>query len=65
MKGQPFNGAVQQPIRTFLSALSATGFNDYELGRKQFKLQVPEYFNFAGDVLDEWARREQVPYFPA
>ena len=38
MKGQPFNGAVQQPIRTFLSALSATGFNDYELGRKTVAL---------------------------
>ncbi|XP_038048324.1 acyl-coenzyme A synthetase ACSM3, mitochondrial-like [Patiria miniata] len=51
--------ASHQPVRTFLSALSATGFNDYELGRRQFQLDVPEYFNFASDVLDVWAQKEQ------
>ncbi|XP_072168508.1 acyl-coenzyme A synthetase ACSM3, mitochondrial-like [Diadema setosum] len=48
----------QQPSRGFLSAVSVTGFNDYELGRQRFQLDVPEYFNFA-NVMDEWARREE------
>ncbi len=50
-----------QPIRTFLSQVSHTGFNDYDIGRKEFKLQVPEHFNFA-NVLDEWARKERVSF---
>ncbi|XP_041473470.1 acyl-coenzyme A synthetase ACSM3, mitochondrial-like [Lytechinus variegatus] len=41
------------------SAVSMTGFNDYELGRREFKIDVPEYFNFASDVMDEWARKEE------
>lgn len=28
---------------------------DYEKERKEFKWNVPEYFNFAGDVVDKWA----------
>ncbi|XP_077868003.1 LOW QUALITY PROTEIN: acyl-coenzyme A synthetase ACSM3, mitochondrial-like, partial [Saccoglossus kowalevskii] len=52
------SGNIQQK-RCFLTAISSTGFNDYELGRKDFRLDVPEYFNFAGDVLDEWAEREK------
>ncbi|XP_033112474.1 acyl-coenzyme A synthetase ACSM3, mitochondrial-like isoform X2 [Anneissia japonica] len=47
-----------QPIRSFLTAVSATGFNDYELGLKHFQLEVPEYFNFV-QVLDEWANKEK------
>ncbi|XP_070579708.1 acyl-coenzyme A synthetase ACSM3, mitochondrial-like [Ptychodera flava] len=48
-----------QQNRGFLSAISATGFNDYELGRKNFKLDVPEYYNFASDVIDVWADKEK------
>ncbi|XP_072044595.1 acyl-coenzyme A synthetase ACSM3, mitochondrial-like isoform X2 [Amphiura filiformis] len=48
-----------QPKRAFLSQVSHTGFNDYEIGRKEFKLEVPENFNFA-NVLDEWAQKERV-----
>ncbi|QTA79000.1 Putative acetyl-coenzyme A synthetase (acetate--CoA ligase) [Desulfonema limicola] len=29
---------------------------DYEKTYQEFKLQVPEYFNFAGDVIDKWAQ---------
>ncbi|MDM8537660.1 AMP-binding protein [Desulfobacterales bacterium HSG17] len=29
---------------------------DYEKTYQEFKHQVPEYFNFAGDVLDNWAQ---------
>ena len=28
---------------------------DYEEARRSFKLDVPEYFNFAFDVVDRWA----------
>lgn len=28
---------------------------DYDKTYAEFKLEVPEYFNFAGDVLDKWA----------
>ena len=38
---------------------SKVGFNDYEKERREFRLDVPEYFNFA-NVLDEWAQKEKV-----
>ncbi|MBF0211352.1 MAG: AMP-binding protein [Desulfamplus sp.] len=28
---------------------------DYNATYKEFKLEVPEYFNFSGDVIDKWA----------
>lgn len=41
-----------------MSAVSATGFNDYELERKRFKWEVPTYYNFA-NVMDAWAEKER------
>ena len=38
---------------------SRAGFTDYERERREFHIDVPEYFNFA-NVLDEWARKEKV-----
>ena len=38
---------------------SKVGFTDYEKERKEFRLEVPEYFNFA-NVIDEWAQKEKV-----
>ena len=38
---------------------SKVGFTDYEKERREFHLEVPEYFNFA-NVLDEWAQKEKV-----
>ena len=29
---------------------------NYELERKEFKLDVPKYFNFGYDVVDRWAK---------
>ena len=48
------------PTRTSAtaSAPSAVGFDNYEHGVKHFKLPVPEYFNFASDVVDLWAEKE-------
>ncbi|XP_046361795.2 acyl-coenzyme A synthetase ACSM3, mitochondrial-like [Haliotis rufescens] len=34
-------------------------FTDYEHEKKTFKLDVPEYYNFARDVIDKWADAEQ------
>ncbi|XP_036390549.1 acyl-coenzyme A synthetase ACSM3, mitochondrial [Megalops cyprinoides] len=34
-------------------------FKDYENLRQVYNPQVPEYFNFANDVLDKWAEREK------
>ena len=38
---------------------SKVGFTDYEKERREFRINVPEYFNFA-NVLDEWAQKEKV-----
>jgi hypothetical protein len=29
---------------------------DYDKEYREFKWQVPEYYNFAGDVFDKWAQ---------
>lgn len=41
-------------------ALAAQNFSDYESIGKQYKPHVPEYFNFAKDVVDVWAKKEKV-----
>lgn len=40
---------------------SKVGFNDYEKGHAEFRPSLPRFYNFA-DVLDEWARKEEVRY---
>jgi len=40
--------------------LSAVGYNDYETERRTFRLEQPEFYNFASDVIDRWALNEQV-----
>ena len=39
---------------------SAAGFVNYEDERKSFDLPVPDFYNFAEDVIDKWARKEEV-----
>ncbi|XP_012866607.1 PREDICTED: acyl-coenzyme A synthetase ACSM3, mitochondrial [Dipodomys ordii] len=34
-------------------------FSDYESMKQDFKLEIPEYFNFAKDVLDQWTNIEK------
>jgi len=41
---------------------SAVGYNDYETERRTFKLDQPQFFNFASDVIDRWALTEQVTH---
>lgn len=39
---------------------SAVGATVYEYERSNFKLERPEFFNFASDVIDYWAEIERV-----
>ncbi|XP_040295799.1 acyl-coenzyme A synthetase ACSM3, mitochondrial [Bufo bufo] len=34
-------------------------FSDYEDVKKSYKLELPEYFNFASDILDKWTAAEK------
>ena len=52
---------VTVPRRQWSALPSAVGFNNYEETKRQFKIQVPEYFNFASDVIDKWAEKEVCP----
>jgi len=67
--------SVSPPVRTFHSTVvssalssrlgaepSAVGYNDYDTERKTFRLEQPEYYNFATDVIDRWALVEQVVF---
>ncbi|XP_037670602.1 acyl-coenzyme A synthetase ACSM3, mitochondrial isoform X2 [Choloepus didactylus] len=48
--------------------LAPQNFSNYESMKHDFKLEIPEYFNFAKDVLDQWARKEKAgkrPHNPA
>lgn len=38
---------------------SKVGFTDYEKERREFSLDVPEYFNFA-NIIDAWAQKDKV-----
>ncbi|XP_068695057.1 acyl-coenzyme A synthetase ACSM3, mitochondrial-like [Montipora foliosa] len=38
---------------------SKVGFTDYERERREFNLEVPEYFNFA-NIIDAWAEKEKL-----
>jgi acyl-coenzyme A synthetase/AMP-(fatty) acid ligase len=36
--------------------MNEPNMTDYDLTRREFRLDVPEYFNFGFDVVDRWAR---------
>ena len=38
--------------------LKQTTFNDFEDFKNNYKLEIPEHFNFAYDVVDGWAKKE-------
>nr|XP_031543399.1 acyl-coenzyme A synthetase ACSM3, mitochondrial isoform X2 [Vicugna pacos] len=40
-------------------------FSNYESMKQDFKLEVPEYFNFAKDVLDQWTNMEKAGKRPS
>ena len=52
------------PTRHHLDQVSSqVGFSNYEQGVANFKHDVPEFFNFASDVIDRWAVSEEVSTF--
>ncbi|KAM5228184.1 acyl-coenzyme A synthetase ACSM3, mitochondrial [Ctenodactylus gundi] len=40
-------------------------FSNYEHMKQDFKLEIPEYFNFAKDVLDQWTNMEKAGTKPS
>ena len=38
--------------------INEPNMKDYELERKEFRLEVPHYFNFGFDIVDKWAERQ-------
>lgn len=55
--------AVPCPVRALhrgYRTATPQNFSDYDSMKRDFKLEVPEYFNFAGDVLDKWTEMEKV-----
>ncbi|XP_078521216.1 acyl-coenzyme A synthetase ACSM3, mitochondrial-like isoform X1 [Lissotriton helveticus] len=46
-------------FHTNYKACVSQNFSDYESIKQNYKPEVPEYFNFASDVLDNWARMEK------
>lgn len=39
-----------------MTTSKAPNMTDYEAERRAFSLEVPEYFNFATDIVDKWAQ---------
>uniref|UniRef100_A0A8C2PIS2 medium-chain acyl-CoA ligase n=1 Tax=Capra hircus TaxID=9925 RepID=A0A8C2PIS2_CAPHI len=48
--------ALHKDYRT----VTPQNFSNYESMKQDFKLEIPEYFNFAKDVLDQWTNMEKV-----
>uniref|UniRef100_A0ABI7Z0Z7 medium-chain acyl-CoA ligase n=1 Tax=Felis catus TaxID=9685 RepID=A0ABI7Z0Z7_FELCA len=40
-------------------------FSNYESMKQEFKLETPEYFNFAKDILDQWTNMEKAGKRPS
>lgn len=54
---------VPGPVRVLhkdYRTVTPQNFSNYESMKKDFKLEIPEYFNFAKDVLDQWTNVEKV-----
>ncbi|KAM4829341.1 acyl-coenzyme A synthetase ACSM3, mitochondrial [Thomomys bottae] len=45
--------------------ITPQNFSDYESMKQDFKLEIPEYFNFAKDVLDQWTNIEKAGKKPS
>ncbi|XP_055483304.1 acyl-coenzyme A synthetase ACSM3, mitochondrial isoform X1 [Psammomys obesus] len=40
-------------------------FSNYESMKRDFKIEIPEYFNFAKDILDQWSSMEKAGKRPS
>ncbi|ERE80005.1 acyl-coenzyme A synthetase ACSM3, mitochondrial [Cricetulus griseus] len=54
--------AIPGPLRVLYKdygTATPQNFSNYESMKRDFKLEIPEYFNFAKDVLDQWSNVEK------
>lgn len=54
--------AIPDPIRILYKdyrTATPQNFSNYESMKQDFKIEIPEYFNFAKDVLDQWTNLEK------
>ncbi|XP_059547996.1 acyl-coenzyme A synthetase ACSM3, mitochondrial isoform X4 [Myotis daubentonii] len=59
---------VPGPVRVLhkdYRTVTPQNFSNYESMKKDFKLEIPEYFNFAKDVLDQWTNMEKAGKRPS
>ncbi len=52
-------GASALPAAEVTAAADLHNMPDYELMYKDFRIDVPEYFNFGFDVIDAWAHKDR------
>lgn len=55
--------AIAGPLRVLYKdyrTATPQNFSNYESMKQDFKLEIPEHFNFAKDVLDQWSSVEKV-----
>lgn len=55
--------AIPDPMRVLYKdyrTATPQNFSNYESMKQDFKIEIPEYFNFAKDVLDQWTNMEKV-----
>ncbi|XP_076797891.1 acyl-coenzyme A synthetase ACSM3, mitochondrial isoform X3 [Arvicanthis niloticus] len=54
--------AIPDPMRVLSKdyrTATPQNFSNYESMKQDFKIEIPEYFNFAKDVLDQWTKMEK------
>ena len=54
--------AISKRTNFYPPERSTVGFNNYDKEYSRFKLVKPKYFNFAKDVLEEWANKQKVRF---
>ncbi|XP_057551538.1 acyl-coenzyme A synthetase ACSM3, mitochondrial isoform X2 [Hippopotamus amphibius kiboko] len=60
--------AIPSSVRTLhkdYRTVIPQNFSNYESMKQDFKLEIPEYFNFAKDVLDQWTDMEKAGKRPS
>ncbi|XP_045141922.1 acyl-coenzyme A synthetase ACSM3, mitochondrial isoform X2 [Echinops telfairi] len=62
------HSAIAVSIRTLYKdyrTMAPQNFSNYESMKQDFTLEIPEYFNFAKDVLDQWTKIEKAGKRPS
>ncbi|XP_014652692.1 PREDICTED: acyl-coenzyme A synthetase ACSM3, mitochondrial isoform X2 [Ceratotherium simum simum] len=57
-------GSVR-PLHNDYRLVTPQNFSNYDSIKQDFKLEIPEYFNFAQDVLDQWTNVEKAGKRPS